>query len=178
MHLVSSDIQSKSNQNETDTAKEGSKTLNENKIPKPPKFDPILYKSLGANTHRHSKDRPKLDKLVGIENIKNNNRLKPLAVKNISKEDTQEKILIKEPETEEEEKNTPEQFKKKLAAIIKRGPSYKIQRQRQYPSPNLIPEVPQQENKEESKEDKKPEEILPKTKDTTKLNPINDKKYP
>lgn len=73
-------------------------------IPKPPKFDPVLYKTI--NNIRKARDRPSLEKL--LRDDESNTNLKTLA----------EKI---EPQSDE----LP--FKQKLEAILRRGPSRKTQ---------------------------------------------------
>lgn len=75
---------------------------NERNIPKPPKFDPILYKTI--NSLSRPKERPSLDKLMKKEEF-----LKPQ--------------IIEEPV----EAHNELPFKQKLEAILKRGPSHRTQ---------------------------------------------------
>lgn len=76
---------------------------NTNTIPKPPKFDPVLYKTI--NSLGRPKERPSLDKL-----LKEDEQSKP-------------KIVVEINESEVEEMP----FKQKLEAILKRGPSHRTQ---------------------------------------------------
>ncbi|TMW50794.1 hypothetical protein DOY81_004123 [Sarcophaga bullata] len=74
-------------------------------IPKPPKFDPILYKTI--NSIGRPKERPRLDKLLENKNIP------PLSTL----------------PTQNEPITTEVPFKQKLEAILIRGPSHKMQTQ-------------------------------------------------
>ena len=74
-------------------------------IPKPPKFDPILYKTI--NSIGRPKERPSLDKLLQNKNIP------PLSTLTTQNEPTTAEVP----------------FKQKLEAILIRGPSHKMQTQ-------------------------------------------------
>lgn len=74
-------------------------------IPKPPKFDPVLYNTI--NNIGRSKERPSLEIILKENEIRTN-------YKNLNKMDN---------ETE----NNSLPFKEKLEAILKRGPSNKTQ---------------------------------------------------
>ncbi|XP_036326317.1 cationic amino acid transporter 2-like isoform X1 [Rhagoletis pomonella] len=82
---------------------------NADDIPKPPKFDPILYKTI--NNLRPNKERPSLQRLLEDDE-------KPIALKvgGPTKAD--------DPATEE----PALPFKQKLEAVLKRGPSHRTQK--------------------------------------------------
>uniref|UniRef100_A0A1I8NLY0 Cationic amino acid transporter C-terminal domain-containing protein n=1 Tax=Stomoxys calcitrans TaxID=35570 RepID=A0A1I8NLY0_STOCA len=75
-------------------------------IPKPPKFDPVLYKTI--NSLGRPRERPGLDKL-----LKEDQESKPKLLQEVSET----------PDNQAEE--IP--FKQKLEAILKRGPSHRTQ---------------------------------------------------
>uniref|UniRef100_A0A0A1WU69 Low affinity cationic amino acid transporter 2 n=1 Tax=Zeugodacus cucurbitae TaxID=28588 RepID=A0A0A1WU69_ZEUCU len=87
---------------------------NENGIPKPPKFDPILYKTI--NNLRSNKERPSLQCLM--ETNENSQTLKSVT-------------STKPAELADE---APLPFKQKLEAVLKRGPSHRLQQR-----PDAVP---------------------------------------
>lgn len=90
-------------QNDSDLKEEeNNQRSNLSNIPKPPKFDPVLYKTI--NSLSLARKRPGLDKL-----LKNDEERKTLAIEKPS-----------------DEPEVP--FKMKLEAILKRGPSHKFQK--------------------------------------------------
>lgn len=87
---------------------------NANGIPKPPKFDPILYKTI--NNLRSNKERPSLQRLMETNE-------KPQAFKSVT---------LPKQSGPSDEASLP--FKQKLEAVLKRGPSHRLQ-QRPEPVP-------------------------------------------
>ncbi|XP_067647170.1 cationic amino acid transporter 3 [Eurosta solidaginis] len=77
-------------------------------IPKPPKFDPILYKTI--NNLRTCKERPSLQQLLA-------NDKQPLATKSLAT-----------PSADKSTEGTVLPFKQKLEAALKRGPSHRTQK--------------------------------------------------
>uniref|UniRef100_T1PBU8 AA permease n=1 Tax=Musca domestica TaxID=7370 RepID=T1PBU8_MUSDO len=89
-----------------DNVPQAGTTSSQQNIPKPPKFDPVLYKTI--NTLGRQRERPSLDKL-----LRQDEQSKPRIF-----------VELSEPQSNDGEE-VP--FKQKLEAILKRGPSHKTQ---------------------------------------------------
>lgn len=103
----------------------------ENSIPKPPKFDPILYNTIGKR--KYLKEQAKLEKYQALENEKQ--------IKSSSNHDNNIEQTTDDTSstlTSQPENPSSTSFKNKLEAILKRGPSYRAVRSHTPPIPTKI----------------------------------------
>lgn len=96
---------------------------NENNIPKAPKFDPVLYKTIAS---RYKNQRPKLD--LTVSDDPDQPVIRPKTAP----------IIVTQPSEDEDEPNLEVlPFREKLAALLKRGPSHRTKiRPDSYPKLN------------------------------------------